>query len=182
MRTVLVALCGVLARTRVISLARVEFVTMTVDAASPFNGDVVGVDRVKQHDISVGRRNAFPGGIMIGIAAAQQAAGGGNVQCDVALQFHGADNKVTGWDQDSATFILGAGVDGGLNGGGVKGCAIALGAVFANVVGAGAGSGARSGSRGGELRGRKRDGGGGNSTRKVPPRYGNGHSGAPSSL
>ena len=155
---------------------------MAVDGASPFDGDVVGVDRVKQHDISVRRRNAFARGIMIGIAAAQQAAGGGDVQCDVALQLNGADNKVAGWDQDSTTFILGAGVDGGLNGGGVEGCAIALGAVFANVVSAGAGSGARSGSRGGELRGRERDGGGGNSTGKVPPRYGTGHSGSPSSL
>jgi hypothetical protein len=72
------------------------------------------------------------------VRAAEQPAGRGEVERDVALQLQRADEEVAGGDEDRAAAVAVAGFDRGLDRGGVEGLAVAGGAEVANVVDAGA--------------------------------------------
>jgi len=76
---------------------------------------------------------------LLAIGNAQELALRGDVQGDVALELDGADDEYSCGDKDRATLVGGAGIDGGLDGGGVESLAIALGAVVTDIVDARAG-------------------------------------------
>ena len=72
--------------------------------------------------------------ILLAVAAAQQRAACGDMQGDVALQLHRADDECSGGNQHRSSAIGGAGVDGCLERSRIDRGLVALGAVAANVV------------------------------------------------
>jgi len=79
-------------------------------------------------------------------------APGGDVESDVALHLHRADDECAGRDKDGAAMVFRARVDGRLQSRGVESGTIAFRAEVADVVGAGAESavgGLRLGGGGG---------------------------------
>ena len=75
------------------------------------------------------QRDRVDGVILLAVAAAQQCSGCGDVQGDVALHFHGADDENSGGNQNRSAVIFGAGVDRGLERGGIEVVPVTLGAV-----------------------------------------------------
>ena len=78
------------------------------------------------------------GVVLLAVGAAEEFCGGGDVEGYVAFELGGADEEGPGGDEDGAPSVGGAGVDCGLEGGGVESGAVAFGSVVADVVDAGA--------------------------------------------
>jgi len=86
--------------------------------------------------------------------------GGGDVESHIRLQLDGTHEEVTGGDEDGTTAVPGTCVDGGLYGCGIESLAVALSAMVADVVEAGArgigGDGCRTSGRSLGCKGRAR--------------------------
>jgi hypothetical protein len=72
--------------------------------------------------------------ILLAVRAAEQFAGGRDVEGYVALQLGGADDECASGNEHRAATVTGAGVDGGLERGGVDGCAVSLRSEGSDVV------------------------------------------------
>jgi hypothetical protein len=75
-----VSLGAVLARAGVIAFTRIELVALSVDGSAALDGDIFGGYHIEEHNVAVAGRDAFPGAVSGWIAAAQEAAGWGEVE------------------------------------------------------------------------------------------------------
>ena len=117
-----------------------ELGALAVDGAGAFDGDVCLLDGEEEGPVAVdeggvaAEGDGVDGVVLLAVGAAEEFCGGGDVEGDVALEFGGADEEGAGGDEDRAAAVACAGVDGGLERGGVEGGAVALGSVVADVV------------------------------------------------
>ena len=68
-----------------IANAVVEVHALAIDGAAAFDGDVLGIGGVEEYDVAVAGWNTFAGGVILDLAAAQEAALGREVEGDVAF-------------------------------------------------------------------------------------------------
>ncbi len=114
--------------------AVVEVHALPIDRAAAFDRDVLRIGGVEQREVSVARRNALAGRIILNLSAAENATLRRQMQCDVAFQLHRAAKKIAGRHEHDAAAIVVGGIDGRLNGRRVERGPIPFRAKIANVV------------------------------------------------
>jgi len=119
---------------------RVELSALTVDGARAFDGDVLLPDSVEESPVAVDeggvatKGDGVYGVILLAVGASKEFCGGGDVEGNVAFELGGANEEGSAGNEDGAATVCGAGVDGGLECGGVEGGAVAFSSVVADVV------------------------------------------------
>ena len=134
MRSLVIALGGVLTRPRHVATAREEFCAVTIDCTRALDTNILSIRSGDHHDISIAGWNIVSGFVVFDLCAAEEPALCCDLQSYVAFELDCANYKVARWNQHCSTVLIRTSVDCFLYCDAVESVAVSDGAEISNVV------------------------------------------------